>query len=298
MFIVAEISASHHGSYEIAKKLVDIAADAGVNAVKFQCFNPEQMAIPGYKIKSGAWKGRDLLELYREAETPRDWLPSLFEYAEKKKLVAFASPFHKDDVTFLESINCPIYKIASFEITDLELISLVASTGKPVLISTGCADREHIDRAVEAGGDRLTLLHCVSEYPTSLADVNLATMLELKKYNCPVGLSDHSQGSVSAIVAAALGASIIEKHIKFDDIGLDSGFALDSSALSDFVRDVRQVSSVMGRVKFRGLSELSRSAHLRPMKPGEIVTRRDFTIKRPNSGISPALIGSMIGKPV
>lgn len=260
--IVAEIGASHNGSFEDAISLVDLASKAGADAVKFQCFSAEQMAIPDYKIKSGQWKGRDLLELYREAETPKEWFPVLFDYAKKKSLVAFASAFHIDDVEFLEELDCPIYKIASFEITDLDLISLVAFTGKPVILSTGCADRKHIEQAAKlVPENQLTLLHCVSEYPAPIDQVNLATMIELKKYSANVGLSDHSQGSVSAIAATALGATIIEKHIKLDESSIDSIFSLDLGAFSAFVRDVRQCSSAMGRVKFRGLSELSRSLH-------------------------------------
>ncbi len=262
--IIAEISASHAGSFENAIALVDGAAEAGADYVKFQCFKAEQMAIPDYKIKTGAWKGRDLLELYREAETPREWLPTLFDYAKKKNLVAFSSVFHADDVEFMEGIDCPIYKIASFEIGDLDLISLVALTGKPVIISTGSATFKDIELAVDAARycDNLTLLHCVSEYPTKLEDMNLATITELQKiFKIDVGLSDHSQGSVASCAAAALGVPIIEKHIKIGNTGLDSGFALDLNAFSAFVRDVRQTTSTLGRVKYKGRSELMRSNH-------------------------------------
>jgi len=261
-FIIAEISCSHAGSFENAIRLIDAAAEAGADAVKFQCFSAEQMAIKNYTIKEGTWKGRDLLELYHEAETPKEWFPVLFDYAKKNSLVAFSSVFHSDDVDFMETLDCPIYKIASFEITDLNLISRVASTGKPVIISTGCADREHIERASKlVSNSQLTLLHCVSEYPVDLNQVNLLTMLELRKYASNIGLSDHSHGSVSAIAAIAIGAQMIEKHIKLDNKSLDSSFALDSGAFSAFVRNVRDTTSAMGRVKFRGLSELSRSLH-------------------------------------
>ena len=265
--IIAEIGASHAGSFENAIKLIDAAAEAGADAVKFQCFSADQMAIPGYTIKEGQWKGMDLLDLYHEIETPKEWFPVLFDYAKKKSLVAFSSVFHADDVDFMESLDCPMYKIASFEITDLELISRVALTGQNVIISTGCADREHIKAAAKlVPENQLTLLHCVSEYPANLDQVNLATMKALYKYAGNVGLSDHSHGSVSAIAATALGATMIEKHIKLDGIGQDSSFALNFKAFSSLVRDVRDTSKALGKVKFRGLNELSRSCHNGKMK--------------------------------
>ena len=298
MFLVAEIGAGHAGSLQRALLLVDQAAKAGVDAVKFQTFSPDQMAVH-YKIQSGAWKGRDLVELYREAHTPKAWHPVLFQRAREKSLVAFSSPFHKHDVDFLETLDCPIYKIASPELVDLELISLVAQTGKPMIMSTGGASRDEIKQAVKIASrhcDDITLLHCVSQYPAAIEETNLATMKALEKYGCKVGLSDHSQGSLVAIAAAAMGASCIEKHIGFTGIGLDSGFTMDFDALSCLVRDARQASNAMGRVKFGTGCEWRRSLFwARDIAKGEIITREDIEVKRPAIGLSPALIDDVIG---
>ena len=263
MFLVAEIGAGHAGSLQRALLLVDQAAKAGVDAVKFQTFSPDQMAVH-YKIQSGAWKGRDLVELYREAHTPKAWHPVLFQRARELSLVAFSSPFHADDVDFLETLDCPIYKIASPELVDLELISLVAQTGKPIIMSTGGASRDEIKQAVKIASrhcDDITLLHCVSQYPAAIEDTNLATMLELSKYSCKVGLSDHSKDSLVAIMAATLGATCIEKHICIDGIGLDSGFAMNFEALSCLTRDLKAVGNAMGKVKFGQASEWRRSLY-------------------------------------
>jgi len=188
--IIAEIGASHNGKLEIALALVEAAAQSGAGMVKFQIYTPEQMAIPGYKIKDGPWKGRDLIDLYREAQTPREWASILFERARELNLVPFASPFHQNDVEFLETLDCSFYKIASFEIVDLELISLVSNTGKPVFISTGSADPIDIERALEAAKacKDITLLHCVSQYPTKLDQCNLLTMVSLSNYGSSVGV--------------------------------------------------------------------------------------------------------------
>ena len=298
MFLVAELGASHGGSLKRALALVDMAAEAGADAIKLQTFSPDQMAVH-YKIKSGAWKGRDLVELYREAHTPKSWHPVLFQRAREKSLVAFSSPFHKHDVDFLETLDCPIYKIASPEIVDLELISLVAQTGKPIIMSTGGASRDEIKQAVKIASrhcDDITLLHCVSQYPAAIEDTNLATMLELQKYSCKVGLSDHSKDSLVAIMAATLGASCIEKHICIDGIGLDSGFAMNFDAFSSFVSGVRQASNAMGKVKFGQASEWRRSLYYaRDIAKGEIITRDMLVTKRPAIGLSPAIIDDVIG---
>ncbi len=297
-FIVAEIGASHAGSLDRALSLVEMAAKAGVDAVKFQTFTPEQMAVP-YRIMSGPWEGFDLIDLYRQAHTPREWHKELFDRAKELSLVAFSSVFHADDVEFLETLDCPIYKIASFELVDLELISLVAQTGKPMIMSTGSASPAEIERAVKIASRHcsdITLLHCVSQYPAPIEDTYLATMLELKRYGCKVGLSDHSKDSLVAIIAASLGATIIEKHIGFPGIGLDCGFAMDSKALCAFVRDVRNVGSVIGQAKFGGGTELRRSLYYAQDIPkGTIITRDMLTAKRPAIGLSPALIGEVVG---
>ena len=296
MFIVAEIGASHGGSLENALSLVDKAAEAGADAVKFQCFEAEQMAIPGYVIQSGPWMGRGLIDLYRDAQTPKEWFPHLYARAKEKSLVAFASPFHADDVEFLQSIGNPIYKIASFELVDLELISLVASTNRPVFISTGMADQNEIERAILAAGKcDLTLLYCVSAYPTPLNKVNLLTMQALAEYG-KFGLSDHSLGSVVPVCATALGASVIEKHICLDRDCLDGGFAMLPGEFRSMVDSVRDASKILGAPRFGGDKTLRRSMYwARDIAKGETITRDMIDVKRPAMGRSPAFIADLIG---
>jgi sialic acid synthase SpsE len=265
--IVAELSANHLGDIGRAYSLISHAKAAGADAVKFQAYTPEQMAEPGVLITSGPWAGREALELYREAHMPRAWFPELFECARELEIEAFSSVFHPDDVDFLETLGCPRYKIASFELTDHALISHAAATGKPLIISTGMAIYDEIAEAAFAawhGGCRdLTLLKCTSAYPAPAHEINLAAMqhfgiLPGTRY----GLSDHTLGIGVAVAAAALGASMIEKHLTLAraDGGPDAAFSMEPGEFTQMVVECRRASQALGEVRY-GPSE-AEAAHL------------------------------------
>jgi len=255
--IVAEIGGNHLGSFQRALDLIFAAKKAGADAVKLQCFLPEQMADPGVKIESGPWAGRDLLALYRETHTPQDWFAALFRVARHMEMIPFASVFHPDDVDFLQTIQCPIFKIPSFELTDLNLIRYAAKTGKWLIISTGMATKAEIFDAVVAAGGRgrapvlPTLLKCTSAYPSEPKDANLRAMTALS-YGCPFGLSDHSLTTAIPVAAAVLGATVIEKHLTLSraDGGPDAAFSLEPHEFGAMVRDVRDAVAALGEVTF------------------------------------------------
>lgn len=254
--IVAEISANHLGRIARALALVEAAARAGAWGVKFQTYTPEQMADPGTIVQAGPWAGRNLLELYRAAYTPRDWHQPLFERARQLGLVPFSSVFHQDDVDFLETIGCQLYKIASFEITDLELIRHAADTYKPLVISTGMATKREIEQAAWAAAEspHLTLLKCTSAYPARACDANLRTMDHLTRIvGCSaMGLSDHTIGIGVAVAAVALGAGMIEKHLTLAraDGGLDAAFSMEPDEFAQMVIECGRAEEAVGEVTF------------------------------------------------
>lgn len=262
MMIVAELSANHLGSLKRALAIVDEAAKAGADAVKLQTFTPEQMAKSGTIIKSGTWSGFDALDLYTEAHTPRAWHGPLFERIRSHGLIAFSSVFHPDDVDFLETLDCPIYKISSFELTDHALIAHAASRGKPLIMSTGMATFEEICAAANAatGCEDLTLLKCTSAYPARAADANLAAGKHLSEHfqfgriahGTKWGLSDHSMGIGVAVGAAALGASVIEKHLTLRraDGGLDAGFSMEPAEFAQMVTECRRAAEAVGEIRY------------------------------------------------
>jgi N-acetylneuraminate synthase len=296
MFLIAELSCSHLGSIQRALDTIDILEG---DAVKLQTWTPGTMAVP-YKIKKGPWKGWDLPKLYERAHTPWDWHMRLFEKILTKGMVPISTPFDRESVDFLESLECPIYKIASYEMTDLRLISYVAQTGKPMIISTGMARTFEIRAAVKTAREYcrdLTLLHCVSEYPTSLEDVNLKTMPALKRFGCNIGLSDHSVGSTVAIAAAALGAQVIEKHVGLSAEGFDKDFAMLPRAFNKMCDDVRDVETALGSIKFgQGDDSLRRSLYFaRDLKAGDVIKDDDIITRRPNKGVSPINLNKVLG---
>lgn len=258
--IVAELSANHLGSLNRALAIVEAAARAGADAVKLQTFTPEQMAEPGKLITSGPWAGREALELYREAHTPRAWHALLFQRASLLGLEAFSSVFHPDDVDFLETLGCPRYKIASFELTDHNLIAYAARTGKPIIISTGMALIEEICAAVFAarvsvdGFLDLTLLKCTSAYPALPQDANLAAGTMLPRItSCPKwGFSDHTLGIGVAVAAATLGATMIEKHLTLAraDGGPDAAFSMEPDEFAQMVTECRRAAAAVGEVRY------------------------------------------------
>ena len=257
--IVAEIGANHNGSLIRALQLVGAAVAAGADAVKIQTFTPEQMADPDTALTTGPWRGRKLLELYRETHTPREWIPEIFATAQAVGIEAFSSVFHRDDVAFLETLNCPRYKIASFELTDRALIWAAARTGKPIILSLGMADCTEIYDAVLDVGNAtvvrdLTLLKCTSAYPAAPEDANLAVLLDLRRrfVDIKVGISDHTQGIGVAVAAVALGASMVEKHLTLrrSDGGPDAAFSMEPEEFAQLVVECRRAAAAIGTVTY------------------------------------------------
>lgn len=261
MKIVAELSANHLGSLKRALAIVNEAAKAGADAVKLQTFTPEQMVDEGVIIASGPWKGRNALDLYQEVHLPRNWHMPLYVRALELGMECFSSVFHPDDVDFLETLGCPMYKISSFELTDHALIAYAARTGKPIIISTGMATFPEIVEAVGAasGCEDLTLLKCTSAYPASPADANLAAGADLAGFTfgrsargTKWGLSDHTQGIGVAVAAAALGATMIEKHLTLNraDGGPDAAFSMEPREFAQMVTECRRAREAVGEVKY------------------------------------------------
>lgn len=237
-YIIAEVSANHNGSIVRAKETILAAKKAGVDAVKIQTYTPDTMTInvqnPDFYIKDGLWKNRSLYDLYGEAYTPFEWHKELFLFAKEIGITLFSSPFDESAVDLLESLNVPVYKVASFEIVDLTLIRYIASKNKPMLISTGMASLNEIGEAIESarsvGNNKIALFHCISSYPAPIAETNLNSIQLLRKeFNIQVGLSDHTIGNLASVIATSLGASIIEKHftINRSNGGVDSSFSLE-----------------------------------------------------------------------
>lgn len=294
-FVVAEMSCNHLGSLERALHIVEVAANAGADAVKLQTWSV--MAYPGYTIPTGPWAGRDLAELYAEAKTPWDWHRPIFDRCKAKGMVGFASVFDIEALTFLESAWCPMYKISSFEITHLELIAAVAKTGKPMIVSTGMATEAEIHAAVDTmidnGCPKFTLLKCTSSYPAPVSACNLATIGDMRtRFACDIGLSDHTLGSAAAIAATALGATVIEKHLTLrrEDGGPDAGFSAEPFELYQLVAGCREVASALGEVRYGPTPEEEGSLQFRrslfakanilagqPIKPDQVIALRPAT---------------------
>lgn len=308
-FIVAEISANHLGSLERALQIVAAAAEAGADGVKFQAWTPGTMVLdPDLVMHGGNWDGQRLARLYEDAYTPWEWFPELFLLARRLGLTPSASVFDMGALTFLEEIGCPSYKIASFEITDLRLIRAVATTGKPMVISTGMADRYEIQQAVDAaaGADSITLLKCTSAYPADCSQVNLDAMNVMRAlWKTRVGLSDHTPGIAAAVCAALMGAAMIEKHLTLNrgDGGPDAAFSMEPDEFAAMVEGCRQASQVIGRPTLGPtMSEapqlaLRRSLYFaRDMAPGEVVDAEALVTARPALGLSPHRFDSLLNK--
>lgn len=254
---IAELSGNHLGSLERMLALIAAAAESGATAVKFQCWTPEGVAAdPGQVIPSGPWAGQELGNLYAECWTPFEWFPELIQRCKEIELPWFSSVLDLEALKFLEYVDCPRYKIPSFELTDSALIRAVANTGKPMIMSTGMATKPEITTAVScarwAGCNDLTLLHCVSAYPAVMQDMNLLKIADLAKIYPRVGLSDHSPGWMAAVCATALGAQVIEKHLTLlrADGGPDAGFSLEPDEFCQMVRYARMAALTRGSVKY------------------------------------------------
>lgn len=314
-FIVAELSANHLKKYDLAVKTIEAAAEAGADAIKLQTYTPDTMTIncdsEYFRIKQGTiWDGKTLYELYEEAYTPWEWQPKLKKIAEDLGLILFSSPFDKTAVDFLEEIDVPVYKIASFEITDIPLIEYVASKRKPVIISTGIATLSDIEEAIKAckraGNEQIAILKCVSAYPAPLEEVNLRTIPNLAEtFNTVVGLSDHTIGISVPIAAVALGAKIIEKHFILDRSlgGPDAAFSLETEEFKMMVNAVREVEKAIGKVnydlseKIKKSRKFSRSLFVvKDIKAGELFTEENVRSIRPGYGLHPKHLKDVIGR--
>jgi len=316
-FIIAELSANHMNDFDIAVKTIEAMAEAGADAVKFQTFTPDTITIDCdneyFQIKQGTvWDGQVLHELYEDAYMPWDWQPKLKKVAEDLGLIVFSSPFDKTSVDFLEDMDVPAYKIASFEITDIPLIEYVASKGKPIIISTGIASLEDIDLAVktclDAGNNKIALLKCTSSYPAPLDEINLNTIPDIEdKFGVAVGLSDHTLGGEVSTAAIALGAKIIEKHFILDRNmgGPDSDFSMEPLEFKQMVDSIRNVEKALGNVsyelsdKVKANREFSRSLFVvEDMKKGDIITEGNVRSIRPGFGLHPKYLKEILGKQV
>lgn len=314
-YIVAEISANHGHDVEVAKRVMRAASEAGADAIKVQTYTPDTITLncdnEYFRIGKGTvWEGRTLYDLYKEASMPWEWQPELKTFAEELGLQFFSTPFDHTSVVFLEKLDVPAYKIASFELVDLPLIREVARTGKPVIISTGMASLSEIDAAVEAvreaGGTQLALLKCTSAYPAPLQSMNLKTLSDMsRRYALPVGLSDHSMGTVVPVVAVSLGASMIEKHITLSrkDKGPDSGFSLEPEEFGRMVRAVRDAEKAVGRVCYDVAEHEKASRVFRrslfvshSMKKGDVFTAETVRSVRPSHGLPVDAIDHVLGK--
>ena len=317
-FIIAEMSGNHNQSLDRALEIVDAAASAGAHALKIQTYTPDTMTINlnerefHISDENSLWKGKSLYDLYGEAHTPWEWHEKIFRRAKDHGLVPFSSPFDATAVDFLENLGVEIYKIASFENTDIPLIQKVASTGKPIIISTGMATVAELDESVraarESGCNDLILLKCTSTYPALPINSNINTIPHLQElFKCQVGLSDHTLGVGASIASVALGATVIEKHFTLDrnDGGVDSAFSLDPDDLSTLVDETNSAWQSLGEINY-GISESEKSSLqfkrslyiVKDMKKGQIITKSDIRAIRPGLGLPPKYIEKFIGKTI
>lgn len=313
-FLVAEISANHCGDFKMAKKLIKCAKDNNADAVKLQTYNADTMTIKSnkkyFKIKNGLWKNYNLWDLYDKAHTPFEWHNKLFEYAKKLGIIIFSTPFDETAVDLLEKLKCPIYKISSFEMTDIPLIKKISRTNKPIIMSTGMATLDEISEsfyyARKFGIKDITLLYCVSNYPSKIEDFNINNIKILKnKFKCRIGLSDHSKDNRVAIAAISAGAEIIEKHIALENQkkGLDIEFSLKGKEIKKFKNDMVVACKLLGSKNFfRNVSEekskiFKRSIFVvKNIKKGEKFNKTNIRRIRPGYGLEPKYYTQILNK--
>ena len=315
VFIIAELSANHQQNFDIAVESIKAIKECGADAVKLQTYTPDTITIncdnEYFQIKQGTiWDGTTLYQLYQKAYTPWEWQPKLKKTAEELGLICFSTPFDKTAVDFLEDMNVPAYKIASFEIVDIPLIEYAASKGKPIIISTGIATEEEIKEAVDAckrmNNDQIALLKCTSEYPAPIEDANLNIIPLLKeKFNTVVGLSDHTLGTVVPVAAVALGARIIEKHFILDKKlgGPDASFSLEPHEFKKMVDEIRQVEKALGKSSFELNDKIKKSRTfarslfaVKDIRAGELLTEENIKSIRPSYGLPPKYFKIILGK--
>lgn len=314
-FIIAELSANHNGDLDVAIETIRAAKKTGADAIKLQTYTPDTLTIDcdneHFKIGGGTlWDGKTLYELYGEAYTPWEWHKQLFEVAQEEGLICFSSPFDVTAVDFLEELNVPAYKIASFEIQDIPLIEYAASKGKPIIMSTGIAEEADIQLAVDtcrkAGNDDIILLKCTSSYPAPLELANLNTIPDLKqRFGVEVGFSDHTYGSLAPTIATTLGAKVIEKHFILDKSigGPDADFSLDVNEFTEMVNQVRDTEKLLGEVSYE-LSEkvknnrkFARSLFVvQDVKKGDVINQENIQSIRPGYGLHPKYYNKILGK--
>ena len=314
-FIIAELSANHGGELDIALEAIRAAKRAGADAIKIQTYTADTITLNSnkdcFKINQGThWDGQYLYDLYKEASLPWEWHSEIFEVAKEEGLVCFSSPFDNSAVDLLEELNTPIYKIASFEITDIPLIEYAASKGKPMIISTGIAEIADIELAIEAckkvGNNDITILKCTSAYPADPKDANLLTIPDIKsRFGVKVGLSDHTMGIEGPVVATVLGAKVIEKHFILDKSigGPDAHFSLDEKEFTEMVNAVRKAEEMMGVVEYKMTEKKKKSRQfsrslfiVKDVKIGEKITKENVRSIRPGFGMHPKYFSEVLGK--
>lgn len=312
-FIIAEMSGNHNQSLDRALAIVDAAAETGADAIKLQTYTADTMTIKGaYTItdNNSLWHGKELHDLYKQAYTPWEWHEEIFKRASQRGMVAFSSPFDSSAVDFLEKLDVPIYKIASFENTDHLLLKKVARTNKPVIMSTGVSTMADIYESVqvlkENGCDQLILLKCTSTYPATPEDTNIVTIPHMQQsFNCQVGLSDHTMGIGVAVAAVALGATVIEKHftLRRADGGVDSAFSLEPHELNALVVETERAWLSLGKISYSPTEKEKKSMAFKrslfiakPIKKGEIITPAHIRSIRPSNGLHTRYYDAVIGK--
>lgn len=313
-FIIAELSANHGHKLEVALESVRAAKEVGADAVKIQTYTADTITLncdaDDFKVKGTLWNGRTLYDLYQEAYTPWEWHQAIFDEAKKCGLICFSTPFDKTAVDLLESLGNPIYKIASFEITDIPLIKYIASKHKPIILSTGIAMEEDIRLALDTirgeGNNDITLLKCTSAYPAPIEDANLLTIPDMKqRFGVKVGLSDHTEGSVVPMAAVALGAEVVEKHFIIDRSigGPDSAFSMEAAEFKQMIENIRNVEAALGDVKYPTDSskikgrEFCRSLYVAEnIKAGETITEHNVRSVRPGFGMHPKYLPELLGR--
>ena len=314
-FVICELSGNHNGSLDRALTMIDAAAETGADAIKIQTYTADTITLdvdrPEFRIKGGLWDGRSLHELYREAQTPYEWHGALFERAAKRGVILFSSPFDETAVDLLAGLDAPAYKIASFEAVDLPLIRYAAARGKPLIISTGMANAAEMaaarDAALEAGAAGVVLLHCVSSYPATFADANVRTVADMAaRFDCPIGLSDHTPGTAASVAAVAMGACVIEKHFTLarSDGGPDAAFSLEPGEFAALVRDCKDGWAALGRAHYDVLGSEKANIQFRrslyvtaDVAAGEVLSRANVRSVRPGAGLPPAELDSVLGRP-